>query len=464
MSDNRIKNAIEQIARRDVPENTNLWSRIEARIEKRTSPMNTLRRRPLVAILLAIIFLLIASGVAYAISRSLGFSPALGVVDTSSLRMLDQPVAVERDGFRVTVTEAAVDDLNTVIRYQVERLTPSSQDGEYDTSCQGTPTLLTQDGTKIGEGVGAADGKGITENGYWLRMEFPMLPIGLNDVKFVVPCLQPLVTGTLPQNWEFDLHFVPWDRTPLAPVYEIPPATETPVPIIATEIVTEQATLPVRVYGITFALEQVTELDSGYIFEGSANWKDPKIQPYSVSPYSAHLMDTTGRVIPLDWASPQIRPVSESQNRWAFQSAEKPSALPLTLVLDGYTFTLMTDATFDLDLGTSPQRGQTWNINTDVTVEDHILHIDSATWLYDTSGNRLEFQLSSDDRIDGAGLFDLQNTAGAGGGGGGLGEPEKGPFITNVYYQNEIPPGVIHISITSLDIVVREPWQTTWQP
>lgn len=462
MSDDRMKNALEQIARRGVPENTNLWSRIEARIEKRTSPMNTLRKRPLVAILLTIIFLLIASGVVYAISRSLGFSPALGVVETSSLRTLDKPVVVERDGFRVTVTEAAVDDSRTVIRYQVEWTTPP-QDSELDTSCMGTPTLFSQDGTKIGEGVGTPDGKGVLENGYWLRMEFPMLPVGLNDAKFAIPCLLPLVSGPLPQDWEFNLHFVPWDGTPLAPVYEVPTATETPVPM-ATEIATEQATLPVRVYGITFALEQVIELDSGYVFEGSATWTDPHIQSYSVSPYSAHLLDATGRVIPLDWAPPQARPVSESQNRWAFQSAEKPSALPLTLVLDGYTFTLVTDVTFDVDLGTTPQVGQTFTINKDVMVEDHILHIDSATWLYDTSGNRLQFDLSSDDRVFGAGLFDLQNTIGAGGGGGGLGEPEKGPFIVNVYYQSEIPPGVIHISVTSLDIVVREPWQTTWQP
>jgi len=462
MSDDRMKNALEQIARRSVPENTNLWPRIETRIEKRISLMNTLRRRPLAAILLAIIFLLIASGVAYAISRSLGYSPALGVVETSSLRILDKPVVVERDGFRVTVSEAAIDDSHTVIRYQVEWLVQPPESGEYDSSCQGTPTLLTQDGTKIGEGVTAAGGKGVLENGYWYRMEFPRLPVGLNNAKLILPCLIPFVSGPLPQNWEFDLHFVPWDGTPLAPVYEVPTATEIPIPVILT--LTERATLPVRVYGITFALEKVIELDSGYVFEGSANWKDPKIQSYSVSPYSAHLVDATGRVIPLDWAPPQIRTTSESQNRWAFQSAEKPSALPLTLVVDGYTFTLVTDVIFDVDLGPAPQMGQTWAVNKDVTVDDHILHIDSATWLDDPNQTILQFQLSSDDRVDGAGLFDLQNTVGAGGGGGGSGEPEKGPFIANVYYQNDIPPGVIHISVTSLGIVIREPWQTTWQP
>lgn len=458
MKDNRMKDALENIARRGVPENTNLWPRIEARLEKRIFPMISLRQRPIVAILIALLFLLIASGVVYAISRSLGFSPEVGVVETSSLRMLDKPVVLEREGFRVTVTEAAVDDSHTVIRYQVEWLAPPSQSGEYDSSCQGAPTLFTQDGAKVGEGVAAANGKGVIENGYWVRMEFPMLPAGLNDAKFVVPCLQPLVPGSLPQDWELNLHFVPWDGTPLAPVYEIPTATDTPLAVAA------QATMPVNNYGISFALEQVIELDSGYVFEGSANWTDSKIQYYSVSPYSAHLMDAAGRVIPLDWAPPQSKPVTASQSRWAFQSAEKPSALPLTLAIDGYTFTLTTDAAFDLDLGAVPQRGQTWAMNLDVPIEDHVLHIDSATWLNNSSQTILQFQLSSDDSVDGAGLFDLQNTIGAGGGGGGLGEPEKGPFIANVYYQSDLPPGVIHISVTSLDIVVREPWQTTWQP
>jgi hypothetical protein len=43
-------------------------------------------------------------------------------------------------------------------------------------------------------------------------------------------------------------------------------------------------------------------------------------------------------------------------------------------------------------------------------------------------------------------------------------EPQPGPFTATIYYENGFPSGVIQISVTSLDIVIRDPWQTTWQP
>jgi hypothetical protein len=75
----------------------------------------------------------------------------------------------------------------------------------------------------------------------------------------------------------------------------------------------------------------------------------------------------------------------------------------------------------------------------------------------------LEFSLSSDESVVGAMLFDLQNTSGQGGGGGG-GEPQPGPFKATVYYENGFPSGVTQITVASLQIVVKTPWQTTWQP
>ncbi len=152
------------------------------------------------------------------------------------------------------------------------------------------------------------------------------------------------------------------------------------------------------------------------------------------------------------------------QSRWAFQSAEKPTALPLTLTLDGYTFSLATQATFPLDLGANPQPGQTWTLNLDVPVAGHPLHIDSAAWVNAPDMTMLEFSLSSDESVFGAVLFDLQNSAAQGGGGGGGGEPQPGPFTATVYYENGFPTGVTQITIASLQMVMKTPWRTTWQP
>jgi len=50
MKNGHLKYALESIARRDVPENINLWPRIAVRLEMK-SFMTTLRTRPLAAIL-----------------------------------------------------------------------------------------------------------------------------------------------------------------------------------------------------------------------------------------------------------------------------------------------------------------------------------------------------------------------------------------------------------------------------
>jgi hypothetical protein len=217
-------------------------------------------------------------------------------------------------------------------------------------------------------------------------------------------------------------------------------------------------------YGVTFALEQVIELDNGYIFEGSATWTDANILPYSLSPYAAHLTDATGRMIPLQWAPPQTSTSSNMQKRWAFQSTEKPAAFPVTLTLDGYTFSLATQAAFPIDLGANPQPGQTWSLNLDVPVAGHSLHVDSATRRDEAGLSSLVFNLSSDESVTGASLFDMQHTSGQGGGGGGGGEPQPGPFIATVYYEDGFPSGMIQITVASLEIIVKTPWQTPWQP
>lgn len=457
MNDRLMKEFLEKIARRNISDDTNLMPRIAADLERK-SLMMTLRARPLTAILLALFLLAILSGVAYAIGRSFGFRPSTGIVETSSLRMLAESRILERDSFRVTITQAAVDSNHTVVQYQVEWLTPPPADAEFDTTCQGTPTLVLPNGSLVGQGVAAADGKGVLENGYWYRLEFPSVAVGQNDVTLVLPCLAPLIPGPLPRDWQFPLQLVPWDGTPFAPVYQVPTKTLIPSPVV------EQSTPSEPGYGIMFTLEQVIELESGYIFEGSATWTDPNIQAYSLLPYNAHLSDSTGRVIPLQWAPPQTTPSGNMQSRWAFQSAEKPTAFPLTLTLDGYTFNLITQASFPLDLGANPQPGQTWALNLDLPVAGHTIHVDSATWVTNPDMTMLEFRLSSDENVIGAMLFDLQNTSGQGGGGGGGGEPQPGPFTATVYYENGFPSEATQITVASLQIVVKTPWQTTWQP
>src|SRR5512134_162777 len=83
MNDNRMKDVLEKIAHRGIPENTNLWPNISARIERK-SPMMTLRTRPLVAILIVFLILLVLSSTAYALGRMLGYIPGIGMVEQTA--------------------------------------------------------------------------------------------------------------------------------------------------------------------------------------------------------------------------------------------------------------------------------------------------------------------------------------------------------------------------------------------
>ena len=198
MNDNRMKDALENIARRGVPENTNLWPNISARLERK-SPMKNLRSRPIVAILIVLLILLALSGVAYALGRAFGFIPGIGMVEqTSELRALDKPVSVERDGIRLTVLNVVASSTSTMVRYQLEWLTPPSTSGEYDTSCQGTPSLALADGMPLSF-VRTADKflTGDSGMGYGRVMEFAAVPSDQNNVTFLLPCLVPFSTGTL---------------------------------------------------------------------------------------------------------------------------------------------------------------------------------------------------------------------------------------------------------------------------
>src|SRR6185503_9544616 len=122
MKDKRMKEVLDRIAQRSIPDTTNLWPGIAARLEWEHS-MTLLRRRPYATILLALLLVLVLSGVVYALGRSLGYIPGIGLVDQSvPIRMLAELVSQTRDGITVTVNEAVLTSSKTMIVLTVENI------------------------------------------------------------------------------------------------------------------------------------------------------------------------------------------------------------------------------------------------------------------------------------------------------------------------------------------------------
>jgi hypothetical protein len=227
MNNDWMKHALENIARRGVPENTDLWPDISARLE-RNSPMTmALRTRPLLALLMTLLALLVLSSAVYALGRMLGYIPGIGMLEqVSSLRTIEDPAIVEREGIRLTVINVIASPTRTSVRFQVEWLTLPPMTGDFDTNCQTTPSLVLSDGTQLSFAQTAEKfmmGEPGSNEGYGYVMEFAPIPNHQSEVTFSVPCLNSIVPGPLPRDWQIPLHLVPAPDGMVLPVVTVPP-------------------------------------------------------------------------------------------------------------------------------------------------------------------------------------------------------------------------------------------------
>ena len=136
MKNKRMKDTLESIACRDIPENINLWPRIAARLDERKSLMQTIRTRPLLIMVVVVLALLMLSGVVYAIGKSLGYIPGVGIVEQGApLRVLAEPVSVTRTGITITVKDAVISSDKTIIVYTVENIPLDKLSPPQDGQC-----------------------------------------------------------------------------------------------------------------------------------------------------------------------------------------------------------------------------------------------------------------------------------------------------------------------------------------
>jgi len=262
--------------------------------------------------------------------------------------------------------------------------------------------------------------------------------------------------GIAPQDWSIPLRFKPAAPEDVLPVVEYQP---TPAPTVLSA--TAQPTEVANKYGVSISLDKSVALPDGYILYGSTHWTDATIPPYHMSTTLAAVKDANGNEISFDYAQSELSPGrAELVYYWAFKINATPLTGPVNLsfVLDA---SIPADGSFTFDPGLKPQVGQTWDVNVDVPVNEHLVHIISAEYLGE---NALTFSMKADAGVVGAQLIDLQHPPFFGGGGGGGVPEDQILFVGSVYYQNEIPLGPLTITINELDILIPGDWQILWTP
>ena len=412
--------------------------------------MNTLRNRPFVLILVALLILLALSGVAYALGRAFGYIPGIGVVELDSpLRVLAGPVTVKQQGISVTVSKVVADSTRTFISYRMDGIPPV---GNGIPACLAMPEMRLPDGGRLE--ITRSGGVGIPANAthYEAEYVYSPVPVGLNQVTFVLSCTLPEQVDS--ENWEMPLDLVP------APAGYATPAIEIPTILESAE----------NKSGLH--LERVLELAGSYILIGKFTDAGDLGGPLSMSTasdseYLPRIEDANGNPVSFkvrEDARPD--PDWDVAYYWAYE-IPKPVAGPLKITVDSIDIRMHHSAQIPFDAGDHPQVGQEWDLNQTVGLGSSEFVVDSVAFL----GDGYTFKLSSEnlpegvtpdleivDRSSSPYQFDNIDTTQA---------PSGNKVLYTITLTTQSPPPTGNLTVNwGLDEFIPHPgpWSLVWTP
>jgi hypothetical protein len=488
--DKSYRGILDSAASPHIPGNLNLFPRVTARLNQRKTFMQTMRARPALAIVLAFLALLLLTGVAYAIGRMTGYIPGIGFVQKDSLRVLAEPVNQTREGITVSIEQVVVDPERTIIIYKTKGLTivAANSKGEGGGTFGSPHFLRLPDGSTLEESKGYSGTpepvlNNIKTEGGWpnyvQRLVYPAVSQQANELTLVIPVLQNMPVGAAPENWEITFHLkpAPADMT-YAPVIEFTPAQQnvlSTVTPVAGETHTPALSNVMTSNGFTLQLDNVIELEDGYVFTGNLSWDD-SVFPTGKGMISEAvipvLMDANGQTIPMEEV-PLNGSNQEHKALWSYRTNQKSFSGPMTLSVSSIkTNMAVPPVEFEVDFGSNPQVGQTRDVNQDFIVQGHTIRLLSIglTAVPDScQGVGVEFKFSGNIPDVFVTVNDVVPqepiVCNGGGGGGGGGEPVAPTvFYGSVGYRN-IPTGLHRFSINvSMPFVIKGLWQVTWNP
>lgn len=452
---------LDDAARDRIPDDLNLLPRIAAQYEmQKGSRMKPKFKFALAAVLaLAVLAVILFSvpPVAEAMQRVLGYVPGLGLVEQGApLRVLAEPVTVDRDGVSLTVENGSSDSQRTILLVSAQGVR-----SEGVTACTGgSPQLRLADGTALPVKEGVVHGR---DTGYHQRLVFDALPAKAENVTLEIPCLMLHVAGQTPENWQIPLVFEAAPDLEVAPVIELPPAPAGE-PLAQPEQPVESP------YGIALAVDKMVALDDGYILMGNISWTDETLGDYSVNLFDPQIVDAAGNRVPFEFVSPDIVPDPGSKrSNWAMKIEGKEQDWPITIQSDADVTLSLTDRpSFPLDLSNPPAEGQSKELNIELNAGGHAIKVLSyTTGKYPDGNSTLTFKVLGDPEVMSVMFFDTVYPVlgGGGGGGGGGGAPtEPVPFETSFTYNGALPDGQTQIAVTAVMLKIDGNWEVSWRP
>lgn len=454
---------LEFIAGQHIPDDLDLFPAVFAQVSQRKTFMQTLRARPVLAVLIAVLALLLLTGVAYAVGRSLGYIPGFGLVEQgTSIRVLDEPVSVTRDGITVTVTSAVSTAERTVIEFTVENVPWSAlSHNENVGGCSGTATLQLPDGAvlMIKEGSGSAQKT---------RFVYAPIPSEFNEVSVVLPCILDTLPGKAPEDWEFPLHFVPAPADmATAPVISVPsPASPASDP-------TGQGATRNSLYNSVLRVDQFIPLEDGYYLLGHTEWADARITNLLPESWVMKAYDSTGQELALEPGDWQESGLSPQSNQWLFKLYGKSFDGPVTLRTSWMYVEFRQPIVFTLNLESQGFDFSDSKLNTSYALDSIPLDMPGiqasatqATYIKQGDLSGFEITIQSDPALQNLSLtmetgLDISGLAGISSSGGSSRDEKTGLVISKALTNARMS---FPLELTARSATVIGTWETTWNP
>jgi hypothetical protein len=359
--------------------------------------------------------------------------------------VLAAPVSVTRGGITVSVNRATLTADQTQINFGISGVPLSAYPkGEAVSGCIEPEYIRLPDGTR-------AD------------VNAP-IPVDINEVTFVVPCIFNTLSGTVPQDWELPLRFVPAPPSlTVLPVIELTPTLQA-TSLAPTPTGADGTGTPAEGQASWVSIEKVIETSDGYILIGAfrprisnGGWAQVSGIPAQVTGIP-QILDASGKkvdyTIPPDINLSSPGDMNNGGFLFAFQIKAAGLAFPLTLRFQGEIYSPAdppATAVVEFDAGANPQPGQEWVLNQDVQLGAYSVRLVSIMALPDG----YIFQIDPQAGVSPPSVqIEGYQTISVGGGNGGM----------SLEFA-ELPQGKLKLLFSNLFVVTATPtWEVNWQP
>lgn len=393
-----------------------------------------------------------------AMQRLLGYIPGVGIVDNNTpIRFLAEPVTVTKEGITITITSAVLTGNGTHIEYSVFGVPESAYSIPLGAvGCTMSDYLRLPDGTQLGY-----DEKAF--HPVPTEMDFLPVPEKVDEAVLVIPCIVNTMPGTVPENWEMPMRFVPApSNLTVMPVIELSPS-----PLVlstdaeASPVSNSDGTVTPTVEG-TVIVQKFIETSDGYILMGVIH---PENEELSGPDGKFEVIDATGKII--DHTYPQdvsldVVNASPDDIPWATQFKSEGLVYPLTISFPRvmlYQPDPAAAAEFEFDAGANPQTDQELVSNQEIQLLGHTLKLVSVSVSTD-SRNVYDFMFQVDSEVDSINVEIEGYTPNGWGGGGKM----DGQFNRSLSFP-EIPTGKLKVIVSGLTLIEKQvDWQGQWSP